>query len=92
MTQPIGYYASDPEDTGTLRDIATKYGARLEKLIRDQKYILLVRAGDELCDRLDCFGANLPGELEDALKDLSDDSLLGLMSATIEQLRHKELP
>lgn len=86
MTKPIGYYASRTQDAAVLEQITTTYGDRLEALDRGQKLNLLDEIVTMLCETNAVN--DVPDLLSDCIEHLSDDALLGMMSAIVEQLRH----
>lgn len=88
MTKPIAYYLSDPDDADTLAEIAVTYGDRLERLNQGQKTDLLARILAEIWNRPSRDRGFCPFELTGKLGSFSTDTLLGLLTATAEQLRH----
>lgn len=89
MTKPIGYYISNVSDAAALEQIAKLYGDRLEKLDRAQKLETVMSIADSIWDR---HGkTEISGDLRARIEKLSDEALLGLMTATVEQLRHESL-
>lgn len=88
MTKPIGYYVSDHMDADTLAEITRNYGDRLEGLDREQKIHLLY----EIAEMLSNSNSDnpIPEWLTNKLEMLSDDAILGLMAATVAQLRYGE--
>ncbi|BAU09686.1 hypothetical protein LEP3755_01590 [Leptolyngbya sp. NIES-3755] len=89
-SKPIAYYLSDAEDAENLSKIALDYGDRLEGLSEGQKISLLTNILAEIWDRPTTKRGYCPPVLTQALKSLSTDTLLGLLTATAEQLRHDQ--
>ncbi|MGG6266291.1 hypothetical protein ACQ4M3_08915 [Leptolyngbya sp. AN03gr2] len=88
MTKPIAYYLSDPEDSDTIAEIAVTYGDRLQNLNPEEKISLIRAIAQEIWDRPDKTPQRLSADLLLHLETLSTDTLLGLLNATAEQLRH----
>ncbi|MBE9011024.1 hypothetical protein IQ250_12485 [Pseudanabaenaceae cyanobacterium LEGE 13415] len=90
-SKPISYYLSDPEDADTIAEIAVTYGDRLQALDRTQKLSLLSEMSSALLERSELQDEEIssaPNWLLDQVETLSNDTLLGLMAAVTEQLRH----